>query len=1463
MAVSWGFLNSQGQKFGLPDNVGGDIQWKVGDDIPLSSAGALGAQLANLASSASKSTDLASKSSTFQFTPGQIGLAQSFRITFTLTLLGPSDPKPYTYTVSFDKSAKDNIPTDIVVTAPLSSSKNTRRPSIVVVDSSVYTIIRGNYKYAGCAQPVVQWLCVQYSSDTGVPVESACNWVDDNSVSTSYIPIIGRELRLAPQSFPAPPAYRTYTFSVNGVLGSGLDLQAASQNIMVVLDRTDFIGERSVDTTTNNKVLVTIYCIRPPADLAVKGPLSFDPMATDNNCAGCTTRWFYNGAEAIGNFDSFVTPKGIESASGLSTITQPMYAARVYSVQLATNTITCQVTKPGQSARTGEKQIVVKWLDQYVPSGFFAKWVRAAGQSGPQNRDEEDGLRVIAILDSDTASFAPLPAGYSSLVYTAVAITAQGVATPTTFTQSGVQVSSITIAAGKMVGSCALLAQNIPLNAVTINVTASLVPESSNLLTISSVVSVPIAQPPVFVAAGDLGVIYTNDGSSTPLTLTTTGTVQIGPAGQGSFVFSFSMSMFTTQYAADALEFRVLAQEMALMGGVLTPADVSSLPPINGGADGDFVGSADNQGVTMTVLCPMLSSPIFRFQLCARNKYIAQTCQVFALNIQTQVPDSDSLELRIQREVSPIGAVGLRVDLAKFITLTNLLGKYNLECLLKRTGKARARCVNIAKESAFTMGQLAYNLVGNLNVKFKTRFSVLGNSIFRVCRGGSIFLNTASIKRLRNALNLFTNFAITKNVFLGANTLQSILGANSWLMSAGAPIPPTDAAVIAAISQGTYRKLLDVSPDVAGVISDLDTAQTALAVGMSIGETRTSIREGTFMSTYRTDLQTLAAQTYNVGPTVADRWTLVFSNMFTTKYGNGVSPSTIIVDTRVRIYPKGLNPRAGTGTIQPLSKVFSIQMMSVSGALSLGPYLVQDVTITLPNIITSVDGLPVPEFNGSTDLIYPECYRWDSRVSNWVSAKVPNNRLQCQVDINEGVNDFALILPPPFAQSTLTCPAFVLPRQVFTCTLNPIKNGITRESQQATFATMASGFTVINAPTGNPSRVTFPIQLQAGALASTTSTVTVTTMTAYIVNMPKIIIVNEAPVSKSVLTCKRLIIQSGCPATPSLIAVNQTQCTTIEPMSIRCAIVVRDSANAVSYGCLSGSLCRGNTAGTFGVQVTSNGLDITNNVTYIYNGGNAPTSTSTVFTSITATTALNSDNGASELEFTIKAPFVTNSMQIKVNVLGTAFFVLTKFGGDAWPLAIRANAPDTTSTVTCAKFSSYPRIANGKIVFMPMSIGTKAAGAYQTTPTSLPLRWSTSLPASSDARSRPSPSTSPSRASFTTSNRWSRQTLSWPLVSTRPLMSPSAPFAAQMAAAGATAQASRLRTSCSARARRRRRTTSTSQRTPVRSRNPTCTHSTSTSTAFRPPRSPTSSMLTTPRCGPTSRPRSDASHRRV
>ena len=39
-----------------------------------------------------------------------------------------------------------------------------------------------------------------------------------------------------------------------------------------------------------------------------------------------------------------------------------------------------------------------------------------------------------------------------------------------------------------------------------------------------------------------------------------------------------------------------------------------------------------------------------------------------------------------------------------------------------------------------------------------------------------------------------------------------------------------------------------------------------------------------------------------------------------------------------------------------------------------------------------------------------------------------------------------------------------------------------------------------------------------------------------------------------------------------------------------------------------------------------------------------------------------------------------------------------------------------TSTVTCAKFSSYPRIANGKIVFMPMSIGTKAAGAYQTTP---------------------------------------------------------------------------------------------------------------------------------------------------
>ena len=214
----------------------------------------------------------------------------------------------------------------------------------------------------------------------------------------------------------------------------------------------------------------------------------------------------------------------------------------------------------------------------------------------------------------------------------------------------------------------------------------------------------------------------------------------------------------------------------------------------------------------MTVLCPMLSSPIFRFQLCARNKYIAQTCQVFALNIQSQVPDSDSLELTVQREVSPIGAVGLRVDLAKFITLTNLLGKYNLECLLKRTGKARARCVNIAKESAFSMSLLAYNLIGNLNVKFKTRFSVLGNSIFRVCRGGSIFLNTASMTRLRNTLNLLINFVIAKTVFLGANTLQSILGANSWLMSAGAPILPTGAAVIAAISQGTHRKLFDVSP---------------------------------------------------------------------------------------------------------------------------------------------------------------------------------------------------------------------------------------------------------------------------------------------------------------------------------------------------------------------------------------------------------------------------------------------------------------------------------------------------------------------------------------------------------------------------------------------------------------------------------------------------------------------------
>ena len=556
----------------------------------------------------------------------------------------------------------------------------------------------------------------------------------------------------------------------------------------------------------------------------------------------------------------------------------------------------------------------------------------------------------------------------------------------------------------------------------------------------------------------------------------------------------------------------------------------------------------------------------------------------------------------------------------------------------------------------------------------------------------------------------------------------------------------------------------------------------------------------------------------------------------------------------MRIYPKGLNPRAGTGTIQPLSKVFSVQMMSVSGVLSLGPYLVQDVTITLPNVITSVDGLPVPEFNGSTDLIYPECYRWDSGVSNWVSAKVPNNRLQCQVDINEGVNDFALILPPPFAQSTLTCPAFVLPRQVFTCTLNPIKNGITRESQQATFATTASGFTIINAPTGNPGRVTFPIQLQAGALASTTSTVTVTTMTAYIVNMPKIIIINEAPVSKSVLTCKRLIIQSGCPATPSLIAVNQTQCTTIEPMSIRCTIVVRDSANAVSYGCLSGSLCRGNTAGTFGVLVTSNGFDITNNVTYIYNGGNAPTSTSTVFTSITATTALNSDNGASELEFTVKAPFVTNSIQIKVNVLGTPFFILTKFGGDAWPLAIRANAPDTTSTVTCAKFSSYPRIANGKIVFMPMSIGTKAAGAYQTTP-NIPSTALVNIP-SSVVRCTITPlAVNVALKGFVYDFE--------PMVTSNTLLASGVnqasdvTVAAQMAAAGATAQASRPRTSCSARA------TSTSQRTPVRSRNPTRIHSTSTSTAFRPPRSPTSSMLTTPRCGPTSRPRSDASHRRV
>eukprot|EP00759_Apiculatamorpha_spiralis_P039777 PhF_6_TR38618/c0_g1_i1/m.57552 len=1305
MAVTWIILNSQGEQFPLP---GG---WIVGQDIPLNSENALGAQVANLADSASKAVDLSSKRATFQFTPGQIGLTQAFRIRFQIAFVA-NDPRPYTYMTAFEPSPLTKVPSNMAVIAPPSNGTNSRRPSVIVVDSTVYNIIRGTFTYTGCGQTTTSWTCIEYSNETDSATSSTCTWLNDDGVVSAYVPVSGAELRLAPQSLPADPAYRVYTFLVNGVEGGSVELQGQSRPFVVKMDHSDFLSTK----TTGTRVTETVYCVRPPADVASKGALSYDPLAADSVCTNCIVSWYYDGSQQISNIDSFITPKGIEPASDLTKVTQPLYAVRIWSTSNDVKKLTCRITKAGQT-RISEASVTVSWVDQQVPANFFLKHVRPAGMVGPHNRDDEDGLRVVAIIGDDTASLSSIPTGYTSLTYTAVSTNRDGSQSAITFTNAGVKVNQVAITTPNLVGTVSMLPSDIPANAVSVNVSATLVPSTEGLRNVAISVVVEISQPPVYVGSSDFNVVYaTGSGDSVPLTITQTGTVQLGPAGQGQFSLSFPVSIFSTQYRADILSFRVLAEEMILQNGQFVSDQVSALPAVGVvSADGDYVTSTDNTSLTIVVNVPVLSNPTFRLQVCARNKYLSQSCQVFPMLFQTQDADGDAVEQVIQRTVGPIGAVGLRVDLGTFITLTNLLGKYNLDCLLKRTGVARKRCVAISKQHTFTMSQLAYNVIGNLNVRFKTRYEVLSFSLFRMSRGGSLFLTSGSINRLRSALNLFTNFALLKRIFLGTRVLTYMLGANSWLLAAGSPFASANEANVIAAVTTAERRLLAVAADIESVVADLENAQTALSTGMTIGETRTTTRDGTFMSVYRSTLASLASKSYVVGPDTASSWTVSFINNFATTYANGQATNLVVVDTRVRLYPKGMNPRAGAGTIQPYSRVFSIAMQAVS-SVTLGTTTNKVIEIQLPDSITSTDGKSVPEFTGSSENINPECYRWSPTINNWVSARTASDRLKCTGDLNAGTQDFALVLPPPFAASTLACPSSVLPDQQFNCTLSPLKGGVLRESQPGTFETTATGITILNTPTGNSQRATIPLQFRAPS-TEVNGTVTVSTMTAYITNMPVTVPVNALSINGSRLQCSRLIIQSGCPVQSALSGLNRTTCNTIPAMRVKCTVNVFDNSGASNYACIAGTLCRGNTLGTFSVEIRSAGQVITNNVTNIYNGGSAPTGTTPVFNgTIAPESALNADNGATAVSFIVNAPFTNSNIEVRVLIRGTSTYVVTKFGGLGWPLALRESAPDETSTITCARVSSYPRITNGKIVFMPASILTKSAGAFQLNP---------------------------------------------------------------------------------------------------------------------------------------------------
>eukprot|EP00760_Papus_ankaliazontas_P016173 PhM_4_TR16766/c0_g2_i2/m.75026 len=506
MYVSWEFLDAYGNGYLLP---GG---WKVGDAINYESSNVLGAKLATLANSMALSVDLQSGVARAQFRPGQVGLTSSFRVAFALVLQKGAETSGFRQSVAVERDLTTNLPRNIQVTAPPAYKTNSSQPSITIVDASVFTTLSASFDYDGCSMATAYWMCEEYSSMTST-TPLPCMWIDEDGVSSAYIATNrkGTELRIAPRSLPAPPAYRSYTFVVNNVRAAPIDIQADVQNFRVTMDRESFYGQQSPDT--QNPVLYNVYCVRPPGEVSTQGVLSYDPHATDSLCTGCQVSWYYDNLLAIGNLHSFITAKGFEATTDISRVEQPIYGVRIYSVQTGTHSLRCEVSKPGQEARKANKTISVTWLSQVVPD-FSMRHIRPTGQLGPHNRNEEEGLRVLATLGNDTKNFFEVPTGYSALTYTATAKDANGnVLSDVKLTHNGAQVSSVVVNAGSIVGPAVLMANGIPAAAVTVNVTATLTSLVGSSIT--TFLDIEIAQPPTFVTSSSITLVFSNAASST------------------------------------------------------------------------------------------------------------------------------------------------------------------------------------------------------------------------------------------------------------------------------------------------------------------------------------------------------------------------------------------------------------------------------------------------------------------------------------------------------------------------------------------------------------------------------------------------------------------------------------------------------------------------------------------------------------------------------------------------------------------------------------------------------------------------------------------------------------------------------------------------------------------------------------------------------------------------------------